>query len=92
METNAKTQLNKLVNVYSSILPTNTFPWVMLTFVAIAQFFAWFGGRYLFPKVGLCKRIFLLWCIALLQFVILRGKNRYDYKRTRQQKQTSFFS
>ena len=71
METNAKTQLNKLVNVYSSILPTNTFPWVMLTLAAIAQFFAWFGGRYLFPKAGLCKRIFLLWCIALIEFGIL---------------------
>ena len=71
METNAKSQLNKLVNVYSSILPTYTFPWIMLTLAAIAQFFAWFGGRYLFPKAGLCKRIFLLWCVALLQFVIL---------------------
>lgn len=71
METNAKTQLNKLANIYSSLLPLTTFPWIMLIFAAIAQFFAWFGGRYLFPKAGLCKRIFLLWCIALLQFVIL---------------------
>lgn len=71
METNAKSQLNNLINIYSSVLPKNTFPWVMLTLAAIAQFFAWFGGRYLFPKAGLYKRIFYLWCIAFIEFGIL---------------------
>jgi uncharacterized protein (DUF486 family) len=71
METNAKSELNKITNYYSKYLPLNTFPWVMLTLAAIAQFFAWFGGRYLFPKASLYKRIFYLWCIAFIEFGIL---------------------
>jgi uncharacterized protein (DUF486 family) len=52
-------------------LPINTFPWVVLLLSAIAQFFAWFGGRYLFPKATLIKRVFYLWMIALIEFIIL---------------------
>lgn len=71
MITNAHNELYNFTEFYKKYLPINTFPWVILTLAAIAQFFAWFGGRYLFPKVNLYKRIFYLWCIAFIEFVIL---------------------
>lgn len=71
MTTNAHDELNKFTIFYKEYLPINTFPWVILSLAAIAQFFAWFGGRYLFPKANLYKRVFYLWCIALIEFVIL---------------------
>jgi uncharacterized protein (DUF486 family) len=71
MITNAHNELNNFTEFYKKYLPINTFPWVILSLSAIAQFFAWFGGRYLFPKANLYKRIFYLWCIALIEFVIL---------------------
>lgn len=71
MTTNAYNELNKFTIFYKEYLPINTFPWVILSLAAIAQFFAWFGGRYLFPKANLYKRVFYLWCIALIEFVIL---------------------
>ncbi|NCY24855.1 MAG: hypothetical protein EBX37_08295 [Alphaproteobacteria bacterium] len=71
MITNAHNELYHFTEFYKKYLPINTFPWIVLTLAAIAQFFAWFGGRYLFPKVNLYKRIFYLWCIAFIEFVIL---------------------
>jgi len=71
MTTNAYNELNNLTEFYKKYLPINTFPWVMLSLASIAQFFAWWGGRYLFPNANLYTRVFLLWCVALIEFVIL---------------------
>ena len=71
MITNAHNDLIKFTDYYKKILPINTFPWVVLALASIAQFFAWFGGKYLFPKATLMKRIFFLWLIALIEFMIL---------------------
>jgi uncharacterized protein (DUF486 family) len=71
MTTNAYNDLSKLTNIYKTILPLSTFPWVMLAAASVAQFFAWYGGKYLFPKARLMKRIILLWIIAIIEFTIL---------------------
>jgi uncharacterized protein (DUF486 family) len=71
MITSAYNDLLKFTDYYKKILPINTFPWVVLALASIAQFFAWFGGRYLFPTATLSRRVLFLWCIALVEFVIL---------------------
>ena len=71
MVTNAHNDLQKFTDFYKKILPINTFPWIVLGLASIAQFFAWFGGKYLFPKATLAHRIFFLWLIALIEFIIL---------------------
>ena len=64
-------QLNKLVNYYSKILPANSFPWVILSLAASAQFFAWFGGPYFFPDASMTKKILSSWGFALIQLIFL---------------------
>jgi uncharacterized protein (DUF486 family) len=71
IKTGSTESLIKLVEFYKKYLPINTFPWVVLCLASIAQFFAWFGGRYLFPDAGLYKRITYLWWIAGIEFIIL---------------------
>ncbi len=71
MTTNAYNDLSKLTENYKKILPVSTFPWVMLAAASVAQFFAWYGGKYLFPKARLLKRIFFLWLIAIIEFALL---------------------
>jgi uncharacterized protein (DUF486 family) len=71
IETASTNELIKIVNTYKSYLPISTFPYVVLCLASIAQFFAWFGGRYLFPNSGLYSRIIYLWFIALIEFIIL---------------------
>lgn len=71
MTTNAHNSLLEFTEIYKKYLPLNTFPWIVLLLASIAQFFAWFGGRYLFPKATLMKRVFYLWMIALIEFIIL---------------------
>ena len=71
INTKASTELLQITKIYNKYLPIKTFPWVMLSAASIVQFFAWFGGRYLFPNVHLGQRIFLLWLIAAIEFIIL---------------------
>ncbi len=71
IKTNATNELNGVFKYYNKYLPAYTFPWVVLSLASIAQFFAWFGGRYLFPQAKLTKRVIYLWLIALIEFVIL---------------------
>jgi len=71
INTKASTELIKITEIYNKYLPLNTFPWIMLSLASIVQFFAWFGGRYLFPNVHLGQRIFYLWLIAAIEFIIL---------------------
>jgi uncharacterized protein (DUF486 family) len=71
IRTGSTTDLIKLVDIYKKYLPISSFSYVILCLASIAQFFAWFGGRYLFPNACLYKRIFYLWLIALIEFIIL---------------------
>lgn len=71
INTKASSELIKITDIYNKYLPLKTFPWVILSAASIAQFFAWFGGRYLFPNSTLINRIFLLWLIAGIEFLIL---------------------
>jgi uncharacterized protein (DUF486 family) len=71
IKTNASGELIKITETYNKYLPINTFPWIMLSMASIVQFFAWFGGRYLFPKSTLLNRVILLWLIAGIEFLIL---------------------
>jgi uncharacterized protein (DUF486 family) len=71
INTKASTELLQITKIYKKYLPIETFPWVMLSAASIVQFFAWFGGRYLFPNVHLGQRIFFLWLIAAIEFIIL---------------------
>ena len=68
---NTTNELNKIINCYSKILPKSTFPWVMLTLAAAAQFFAWFGGPYLFPDGSMTKKILYSWGFAFIQLALL---------------------
>lgn len=71
IKTNASAELIKITETYNKYLPITTFPWVMLASAATVQFFAWFGGRYLFPNSTLLNRVILLWLIAGIEFLIL---------------------
>lgn len=70
-QTAAYPQLQKLVSMYSKVLPTWTWPWVSLALAAVTQFFAWFGGSYLFPGTILPLRVLGLWLIAAIEYMIL---------------------
>lgn len=71
INTKASSELIKITEIYNKYLPLKTFPWVMLSVASIVQFFAWFGGRYLFPNSTLINRVILLWLIAAIEFIIL---------------------
>lgn len=71
IKTNASAELIKITEIYNNYLPLKTFPWIMLASASIVQFFAWFGGRYLFPNSTLLNRVILLWLIAGIEFLIL---------------------
>ncbi len=63
--------LNNILTTYNKFFPKNTFPWIMLTFAGVAQFFAWFGGPYFFPKANMTKKILSSWGFALIQLMFL---------------------
>jgi uncharacterized protein (DUF486 family) len=63
--------LDNILNSYTKILPKNSFPWIMLTLAAAAQFFAWFGGPYFFPDSSMIKKILSSWGFALIQLIFL---------------------
>lgn len=63
--------LNNILNCYTKIFPKNSFPWIMLSIAAAAQFFAWFGGPYFFPNASMTKKILSSWGFALIQLIFL---------------------
>ena len=71
IQTASTPDLIKIIDIYKNYLPISSFPYVVLCLASIAQFFAWFGGRYLFPDSCLYKRVIYLWLIALIEFIIL---------------------
>lgn len=71
MVTSALPQLQAVFSTYTKFLPASSWPWVVLTVAAMTQFFAWFGGSYLFPNASLVGRIFRLWMIAAIEYIVL---------------------
>lgn len=69
--TSATPQLKTILEKYSMFLPRASWPWVTMTLAAFCQFFAWFGGRYLFPTATLFPRIIYLWLIAFIEYFVL---------------------
>lgn len=63
--------LNNILTSYTKIFPKNSYPWIMLTLAAAAQFFAWFGGPYFFPDATMTKKILTSWGFALIQLIFL---------------------
>lgn len=70
IKTAAYSQLKTFVDFYKKILPIWTFPYVMLSFAAVFQVLAWFGG-ILFPGLSLVPRVFTLWGFALVEYWIM---------------------
>ena len=67
----AYTTLKKIVNIYSSVLPSWTFPIVTLTIASCSVFFSWFGGSYLFYNFPLIQRMFCQWLFTIFEYLIL---------------------
>lgn len=63
--------LNNILTSYTKIFPKNSYPWIMLSIAAAAQFFAWFGGPYFFPEATMTKKILTSWGFALIQLIFL---------------------
>jgi uncharacterized protein (DUF486 family) len=64
-------EFKSLVQFYQSFLPLWSFPWIMLTLASLAQYFAWWGGLFLFPNASLFYKILFSWLIVLIEFIIL---------------------
>lgn len=61
----------KIIETYELLLPRWTFPYVGFIIAGSIVFVAWFGGRVLFPNFSLIPRILSLWCIALMEYLVL---------------------
>jgi uncharacterized protein (DUF486 family) len=62
--TAATQQLKVLLDYYSSILPTWTFPILPLTIAAVFQSMAWMSGPIFLKNLSLWPRILVLWLFA----------------------------
>jgi uncharacterized protein (DUF486 family) len=63
--------LKKIVSTYSYLLPSSSYPFVMLTISSCCVFFSWFGGNYLFHSVPLLERMFYQWLITAVEYLFL---------------------
>lgn len=66
----ATPQLRALLRAYARVLPRWTFPYVPFAVAAVAQVFAWFGGRFL-GGLTLGPRVLLLWLFALGEYGVM---------------------
>jgi len=64
-------EIKAIVDAYGRVLPVATYPWVTLSVAACAVFFAWFGGKYLFPTFTLYPRMLSQWSISALEYSFL---------------------
>ena len=64
-------QIKAIVDTYGRFLPVSSFPWITLSIAACAVFFAWFGGKYLFPTMTLFPRMLAQWSISALEYSFL---------------------
>ena len=67
----AYVDLKQIIDIYSSILPTWSYPFVMLSISSCFVFFSWFGGSYLFHSAPLLERMFYQWIITAGEYLFL---------------------
>uniref|UniRef100_A0A6C0HYR0 Uncharacterized protein n=1 Tax=viral metagenome TaxID=1070528 RepID=A0A6C0HYR0_9ZZZZ len=63
--------LKQIVHVYSTILPTWTFPFLTLTIASCSVFFSWFSGTYLFYDQPLLTRMIRQWMFTVIEYSVL---------------------
>lgn len=71
MRSGAYPDLKKIVTGYSSIFPSWTYPFFMLSISSCCVFFSWFGGSYLFYSFPLIQRMFFQWLITGIEYLFL---------------------
>lgn len=71
MKSGAYSSLKRLVDAYSTILPTWTFPFLTLTIASCSVFFSWFGGTYLFFQDPLLTRMIRQWMFTIIEYSVL---------------------
>jgi len=67
----AYSSLKDIVDAYSAIFPSWTYPFFMLSISSCCVFFSWFGGNYLFHTVPLLQRMFYQWLITGIEYLFL---------------------
>ena len=71
MRSGAYPDLKKIITGYSSIFPSWTYPFFMLSISSFCVFFSWFGGSYLFYSYPLIQRMFFQWLITGIEYLFL---------------------
>lgn len=64
-------QLKWLTDRYRSRLPLWTFPFLPLAVAAVFQSMAWMSGPIFFGSLSLVPRLFVLWFLALGEYVFM---------------------
>jgi uncharacterized protein (DUF486 family) len=71
MKSGAYSSLKRLVDAYSTILPTWSFPLLTLSIASCSVFFSWFGGTYLFYNDPLLTRMIHQWMFTVIEYSVL---------------------
>jgi len=71
MKSGAYSSFKQLVDAYSTILPTWTFPFLTLSIASCSVFFSWFGGTYLFFRDPLLTRMIRQWMFTVIEYSVL---------------------
>ena len=71
MKSGAYSSLKRIVDAYSTILPTWTFPFLTLTIASCSVFFSWFSGTYLFYDQPLLTRMIRQWMFTVIEYSVL---------------------
>jgi uncharacterized protein (DUF486 family) len=71
MKSGAYSSFKRLVDAYSTILPTWTFPFLTLSIASCSVFFSWFGGTYLFFNDPLLTRMLHQWMFTVIEYSVL---------------------
>ncbi len=71
MITAATSQLNTLLDIYTKILPIQTFPYIPFIIAAFCQSFAWMSGPIFLGKYTLLPRMFILILFAIGEYLFM---------------------
>lgn len=64
LQTAATGEMQRLINIYKSIFPLWSFPFLPLAIAAFFQSLAWLSGPILFHNFSLWPRLLILWLMA----------------------------
>lgn len=64
LQTAATGEMQRLINVYKSVFPLWSFPFLPLAIAAFFQSLAWLSGPILFHNFSLWPRLLILWLMA----------------------------